>query len=119
MIEDNGEENRDMRKLYKFNDLINKKSRKFRTELHVLTTSFKRFEDLLPHQSGALFDDVSQQIKQKLNAEPSNMVRLSINHPPLDPGIHISFMCAEQLEGTVLLDQMEKSLTILCRVQAK
>ena len=87
---------------------MNKKSRKFRTESHVLTTSFKRFEDLPPHQLGALFDDASQQIKQKLNADPSDMIRLSINHPSLDMGIHIPFMCAEQLEGTVLLDQMEK-----------
>ena len=38
------------------------------------------------------------------------MIRLSINHPSLDMGIHIPFMCAEQLEGTVLLDQMEKVL---------
>ena len=35
---------------------------------------------------------------------------MSINHPSLDMGIHIPFMCAEQLEGTVLLDQMEKVL---------
>ena len=47
------------------------------------------------------FDDFTQQIKQKLNAEPSDMIRLSINHPSLDMGIHIPFMCAEQLEGTV------------------
>ena len=58
----------------------------------------------------ALFDDVTQQIKQTLNAEPSDMIRLSINHPSLDMGIHIPFMYAEQLEGTVLLDQMEKVL---------
>ena len=38
------------------------------------------------------------------------MIRLSINHPSLDMGIHIPFMCAEQLEGAVLLDQMEKVL---------
>ena len=38
------------------------------------------------------------------------MIRLSINHPSLDMGIHIPFMCSEQLEGTVLLDQMEKVL---------
>ena len=38
------------------------------------------------------------------------MIRLSINHPSLDMGIHIPFMYAEQLEGTVLLDQMEKVL---------
>ena len=99
-----------MRNLYDFNDVINKKSRKFRTESHVLTASFKRFEDLPPHQLDALFDDVSQQLKQKLNAEPSDMIRLSINHPSFDMGIHIPFMCAEQLEGTVLLDQMEKVL---------
>ena len=95
-----------MRNLY----VGNKKSRKFRTESHVFTASFKRFEDLPPHQLDALFDDVTQQIKQKLNADPSDMIRLSINHPSLDMGIHIPFMCAEQLEGTVLLDQMEKVL---------
>ena len=106
----NDEKNIDMRNLYDFNDVLNKKSRKFRIESHVFKASFKRFEDLSPHQLGALFDDVSQQIKQKLNAEPSDMIRLSINHPSLDMGIHISFMCAEQLEGTVLLDQMEKVL---------
>ena len=99
-----------MRNLYDFNDVGNKKSRKFRTESHVFTVSFKRFEDLPPHQLDALFDDVSQQIKQKLNAEPSDMIRLSINHPSLDTGIHIPFISAEQLEGTVLLDQMEKVL---------
>ena len=38
------------------------------------------------------------------------MIRLSINHPSLDMRIHIPFMSAEQLEGTVLLDQMEKVL---------
>ena len=99
-----------MRTLYNFNDVLNNKSRKFRTESHVLTASFKGFEDLLPHQLDALFDDVSQQIKHKLNAEPSDMIRLSINHSSLDMGIHIPFMCAEQLEGSVLLDQMEKVL---------
>ena len=36
------------------------------------------------------------------------MIRLSINHPSLDMGIHIPFMCTEQLEGAVLLDQIEK-----------
>ena len=105
----NDEKTIDMRNLYDFNDVDNKKSRKFRTESHVFTASFKRFEDLPPHKSGALFDDVTQQIKQKLNAEP-DMIRLSINHPSLDMGIHIPFMCADQLEGTVLLDQMEKVL---------
>ena len=110
MNEDNDEKIIEMRNLYDFNDVLNKKSRKFRTESHVLTASFKRFEDLPPHQLGALFDDVSRQIKQKLNAEPSDMIRLSINHPSLDMGIHIPFMCADQLEGTVLLDQMEKVL---------
>ena len=74
-----------------------KKSRKFRTESHVFMASFKRFEDLPPHQLNALFDDVTQQIKQKLNAEPSDMIRLSINHPLLDMGIHIPFMCTDQL----------------------
>ena len=132
--EDNDEKNIEMTTLYNFNDELNKKSRKFRTESHVFTcacirmyriyshvftVSFKRFEDLPPHQLGALFDDVSQQIKQKLNAEPSDMIRLSINHPALDMEIHIPFMCAEQQEGTILLDQMEKSLTIQCRVQAE
>ena len=91
-----------------FNDVGNKKSRKFRTESHVFTASFKRFEDLPPHQLNALFDDVTQQIKQKLNAEPSDMIRMSINHPSLDMGIHIPFMCADRLEGAVLLDQIEK-----------
>ena len=110
MNEDNDEKNIDMRNLYDFNDVLNKRSRKFRTESHVFMVSFKRFEDLPPHQLNALFDDVSQQIKQKLNAEPSDMIRLSINHPSLDMGIHIPFMCTEQLEGTVLLDQMEKVL---------
>ena len=38
------------------------------------------------------------------------MIRLSINHPPLHMDIHIPFMYAEQLEGTVLLDQMENVL---------
>ena len=108
--EDNDGENIEMRTLYDFNDVLNKKSRKFRTESHVLTASFKRFEDLPPPQLDALFDDVSQQIKQKLNAEPSDMIRLGINHPSLDMGIHIPFMCAKQLEGTVLLDLMEKVL---------
>ena len=97
-----------MRNLYDFNDVLNKKSRKFRTESHVITVSFKRFEGLPPHQLDALFDDVSQQIKQKLNAEPSDMIRWSISHPSLDMGIPL--MCTEQLEGTVLLDQMEKVL---------
>ena len=106
----NDEKNIDMRNLYDFNDVLNKKSWKFRTDSHDFTASFKRFEDLPPHQLDALFDDVSQQIKQKLNAEPSDMIRLSIDHPSLDMGIHIPFMCAEQLEGTVLLDQMEKVL---------
>ena len=106
----NDEKTIDMRNLYDFNDVGNKKSRKFRTESHVFTASFKRFEDLPPHQLNALFDDVTQQIKQKLNAEPSDMIRMSINHPSLDMGIHIPFMCADQLEGTVLLDQMEKVL---------
>ena len=106
----NDEKTIDMRNLYDFNDVLNKKSMKFRTESHVFTASFQTFEDLSPHQLGALFDVVSQQIKQKLNAEPSDMIRLSINHPSLDMGIHIPFMCAEQLEGTVLLDQMEKVL---------
>ena len=105
----NDEKYIEMRNLYDF-DVANKKSRKFRTESHVFTASFKRFEDLPPHQLSALFDDVSQQIKQKLNAEPSDMIRLSINHPSLDMGIHIPFMCADQVEGTVLLDQMEKVL---------
>ena len=95
----NDEKTTDMRNLYDFNDVGNKKSRKFRTETHVFTASFKRFEDLPPHQLNALFDDVTQQIKQKLNAEPSDMIRLSINHPSLDMGIHIPFMCADQLEG--------------------
>ena len=112
----NDEKTIDMRNLYDFNDVDNKKSRKFRTESHVFTASFKRFEDLPPHQLDALFDDVTQQIKQKLNAEPSDMIRLSINHPSLDMGIHIPFMCADQLEGTVLLDQMEKSFAIQYRV---
>ena len=106
----NDEKTIDMRNLYDFNDVDNKKSRKFRTESHVFTASFKRFEDLPPHQLNALFDDVTQQIKQKLNAEPSDMIRLSINHPSLDMGIHIPFMCADRLEGGVLLDQMEKVL---------
>ena len=106
----NDEKTIDMRNLYDFNDVGNKKSRKFRTESHVFTARFKRFEDLPPHQLDALFDDVTQQIKQKLNAEPSDMIRLSINHPSLDMGIHIPFMCADQLEGAVLLDQMEKVL---------
>ena len=106
----NDEKTIDMRNLYDFNDVDNKKSRKFRTESHVFTASFKRFEDLPPHQLDALFDDVTQQIMQKLNAEPSDMIRLSINHPSLDMRIHIPFMCADQLEGTVLLDQMEKVL---------
>ena len=106
----NDEKTIDMRNLYDFNDVDNKKSRKFRTESHVFTASFKRFEDLPPHQLNALFDDVTQQIKQKLNAEASDMIRLSINHPSLDMGIHIPFMCADQLEGAVLLDQMEKVL---------
>ena len=105
----NDEKNIDVRKLYDFNDVDNKKSRKFRTESHVFTASFKRFEDLAPHQLDALFN-VTQQIKQKLNAEPSDMIRLSINHPSLDMGIHIPFMCADQLEGAVLLDQIEKVL---------
>ena len=96
------EKNIDMRNLYDFNDVLNKKSRKFRTESHVFTVSFKRFEDLPPHQLGALFDDVSQQIKQKLNAEQSDMIRLSINHPSLDMGIHIPFMCAEPQESDIL-----------------
>ena len=112
----NDEKTIDMRNLYDFNDVGNKKSRKFRTESHVFTARFKRFEDLPHHQLDALFDDVTQQIKQKLNAEPSDMIRLSINHPSLDMGIHIPFMCADQLEGTVLLDQMEKSFTIQYRV---
>ena len=106
----NDEKNIDMRKLYDFNDMEHKKSRKFRTESHVFTASFKRFEDLSPYQLDALFDDVTQQIKQKLNAEASDMIRMSINHPSLDMGIHIPFMCADQLEGAVLLDQMEKVL---------
>ena len=106
----NDEKNIDMRKLYDFNYMEHKKSRKFRTESHVFTASFKRFEDLSPHQLDALFDDVTHQIKQKLNAEASDMIRLSINHPSLDMGIHIPFMCADQLEGVVLLDQMEKVL---------
>ena len=106
----NDEKNIDMRNLYDFNDMEHKKSRKFRSDSHVFTASFKRFEDLPPHQLDALFDDVTQQIKQKLNAEPSDMIRLSINHPSLDMGIHIPFMCADQLEGAVLLDQMEKVL---------
>ena len=72
----NDEKNIEMRNLYDFNDVGNKKSRKFRTESHVFTTSFKKFEDLPPHQLDALFDDVTQQIKQKLNAEPSDMIRL-------------------------------------------
>ena len=97
-----------MRNLYDFNDMEHKKSRKFRTESHVFTASFKRFEDLPPHQLNALFDDVTQQIKQKLNAEASDMIRMNINHPSLDMGIHIPFMCADQLEGAVLLDQIEK-----------
>ena len=109
MIEDNDEKNKNRRNLYDFNDVISKKSRKFRTESHVVTTSFKRFADLPPRQLGGLFDDVSQQIKQKVNAEPY-MIRLSINHTSLDMGIHIPFMYAEQLEGTVLLDQMQKVL---------
>ena len=108
--DDSGEKTIEMRYLYDFNDVANKKSRKLRTESHVFTASFKRFEDLPPHQLGALFDDVSQRIKQKLNAEPSDMIRLSINHLSLDMGIHVPFMCAEQLEGPVLLDQMEKVL---------
>ena len=112
----NDEKTIDMRNLYDFNDVDNKKSRKFRTESHVFTASFKRFQDLSPHQMNALFDDVTQQIKQKLNAEPSDMIRLSINHPSLDMGIHIPFMCADQLEGAVLLDQIEKSFTIQYRV---
>ena len=99
-----------MRNLYDFNDVGNKKSRKFRTESHVFTARFKRFEDLPPHQLNTLFHDVTQQIKRKLNAKPSDMIRLSINHPSLDMGIHIPFMCGEQLEGTVLLDQIEKVL---------
>ena len=106
----NDEKNIDMRNLYDFNDMEHKKSRKFRTESHVFTASFKRFEDLSPHQLDALFDDVTQQIKQKLNAEASDMIRLSINHPSLDMGIHIPFMCTDQLEGAVLLDQIEKVL---------
>ena len=97
----NDEKTIDMRNLYDFNNVDNKKSRKFRTESHVFTASFKRFEDLPPHQLNALFDDVTQQIKQKLNAEPSDMIRLNINHPSLDMGIHIPFMCADQLEGAV------------------
>ena len=57
--EGNNEKNIEMTTLYNFNDVINKKSRKFRTESHVLTASFTRFEDLAPHQLDALFDDVS------------------------------------------------------------
>ena len=112
----NDEKTIDMRNLYDFNDVGNKKSRKFRTESHVFTASFKRFEDMPPYQLDVLFHDVTQQIKQKLNAEPSDMIRLSINHPSLDMGIHIPFMCSNQLEGPVLLDQMEKSFTIQYRV---
>ena len=42
----NDEKTIDMRNLYDFNDVGNKKSRKFRTESHVFRASFKRFEDL-------------------------------------------------------------------------
>ena len=55
----NDEKTIDMRNLYDFNDVGDKKSRKFRTESHSFPTSFKRFEDLPPHQLDALFDDVT------------------------------------------------------------
>ena len=104
----NDEKTIDIRNLYDFNDVDNKKSRKFRTESHVFTASFKRFEDLPPHQLDALFDDVTQQIKQKLNAEyQSSFIRY---------GDSYSFHVCRSTGRYCFIRSNRKSFTIQYRV---
>ena len=67
-VEDSEEENVAIRSLYGFND-GKKKSGKYITGSHALTATFRRFEELPSNQQDALFDNIIQQIKQKLNAD--------------------------------------------------
>ena len=119
MIQDSASENEctdeksemmDMKKMYELKSMTNKQSRKFRTESHLLHASFKNFEELPPHQLEPLFDDVTKQINSMLHTEPSDKIRMTINHPALDMGIHIPFTDAAQLTGSIILNEIEKVL---------
>ena len=118
MNDDSSEQNIDMRNLYTLTMWATKNPGNSEQNRMSSSTSFKKFKDLPPQQLDALFDDVSQQIKQKLDAEPSDMIRLSINHPSLDIGIHSPFMC-RTTGRYCFIRSNEKSLTIQCRVQAE
>ena len=111
MIEENNEEDTsDIKHLFHLQHSLNKKSRKFKTESHVMTATFKKFEELPPRELIKLFDNITEEIKSTLKTEPTDKIRITINHPSLNMGIYIPFMNASQLEGVIMLNEIEKVL---------
>ena len=105
---DDNDEEEDFRHLFNLEHTMNKRSRKFKSESHIMTATFKKFDEMAPHDLLKLFTNVSQEINTKLNTEPTDKIRITIDHPSLDMGIHIPFMNASEIQGAVMLSEIEK-----------
>jgi hypothetical protein len=83
-----------------------RQSRKFKTKQNVFNVSLKELPEN-PTFVRHLFRDLLKNVKQKMQTNPNDYIRLNIRHPSLDSDIWVEFTQAKNLTEDKILTKIE------------
>ena len=68
-----------------------RRSRKFKTAQNVFNVSVKKLPENSPTFVRRLFRDILKKVKQQMETNPNDYLRVNIHHPSLDSDIWVEF----------------------------
>jgi hypothetical protein len=83
-----------------------RQSRKFRSRQNVFKVTLKEFSHN-PTFVRRLFRDIVKNVKQQMQAQPNDYLRVNIDHPSLDSPIWIEFTQTKNLDEDKILDKIQ------------
>ena len=93
---------------YEIGTLSERKSHKFKTASNVYHVKFKHFSKDALHMVSDVLDDVLRSIKNKLQCEDRDKMRVNIQHPSLKSEVWVEFTDAKDLNADLLMEKIEK-----------
>ena len=82
-------------------------SRKFKSTQNVFNVSVTELPQKNPTFIRRLFRDIVKNVKQKMEANPNDYLRVNIQHPSLDSPIWIEFTQSKNLDEDKILNKIE------------
>jgi uncharacterized protein (DUF736 family) len=79
-----------------------RQSRKFKSAQNVFNVSLKELPENSPTFVCRLFRDVIKNVKQKMETQPNDYLRVNIDHPSLDSPVWIEFTQSKNLTEKIL-----------------